>query len=67
MFFFSKTEKNDKLKEYYNNAIKIFCYNYKILLNTFEINIYDKILAIKSLYSIINYDSTNDKNKNYLI
>ena len=67
MFYFSKTEKNDKLKEYYNNAIKIFCYNYKILLNTFEINIYNKILAIKSLYSIINYDSTNDKNKNYLI
>ena len=37
------------------------------MLNTFEINIYNKILAIKSLYSIINYDSTNDKNKNYLI
>ena len=65
LLYKSKNETNDRLIKYYQDSLSIFSYNYKVIMLTFEISNYDKVLAIKSLYIMICYDSLS--NKNYLI
>ena len=67
LFFHSETEKNDRIRKYYRMAKSVFSKNYEIVLNDFNINIYDKILAIKSLYEMLYYEFINKKNKNLLV
>ena len=67
LFFRFKTEKNDRKRKYYKMSKFVFSKNYEKLLSDFNINIYDKILAIKSLYEMLHYDCINKKNKNFLV
>ena len=67
LFFRSETEKNDRIRKFYLMSKSVFSKNYKILLCAFNINNYDKICAIRSLYEMICYDSINKKNKNFLV
>ena len=65
LFYKSKNETAAELIEYYQNSLSIFSQNYDEILFTFEISNYDKVLAIKSLYIMICYDSLN--NDSYIL
>jgi len=67
LFFRSESENNDRIRKYYRMSNSVFSKNYETLLCAFNINTYDKILAIKSLYEMLCYDFINKKNKNLLI
>ena len=66
LFKSSKTERKNVKMDYFQTSLKIFENNYFNLFTFFELNIYDKILAIKSLYSAIVFDSRDDENSVYI-
>jgi hypothetical protein len=63
LFILSKTEKK---MSYYRLSLNSFKENYIKLFSFYELNIYDKILAVVSLYLILTFDNINE-NKNFIL
>jgi len=51
---------------YYRLSLNSFKENYIKLFSFYELNIYDKILAVVSLYLILTFDNINE-NKNFIL
>lgn len=67
LFILSKTEKQTRKMRYYRLSLNSFKENYMKLFSFYELNIYDKILAVVSLYLILTFDSRRDENKNFIL
>jgi len=63
LFLSSKQAKNDAKLDYYISSLTLYSNKYKELFTTFDLNDYDKILAISTLYSLINFNARNNINK----
>ena len=67
LFLSSKQAKKNEELEYYSSSLTLYSNKYKELLETFDLNAYDKILAISTLYSLINFNAMDDINKYCLL
>ena len=67
LFFKSKTNKDSLRKEYFRLAVKIFSEKYNELMIMCELNSYEKISAITSLYKILIYNCDENGNKEHSI
>ena len=67
LFFHSEIEKDDRIRKFYRLSESVFSTNYETLLCNLNMSIYDKILAIKSLYEMLYNDFINKKNKTLLV
>ena len=63
LFLSSKQAENDAKLEYYSLSLTLYSNKYKELLIAFDLNDYDKILAISTLYSLINFNARDDINE----
>ena len=66
LFIYLYFLKLKKKMSYYRLSLNSFKENYIKLFSFYELNIYDKILAVVSLYLILTFDSTNE-NKNFIL
>jgi hypothetical protein len=63
LLLLSKTSKNNSLLEYFRLSREVYNKFYLQLFNNFDLNYYDKILAITALFSILIFDSRKEANK----
>ena len=67
LFLSSKQARNNEKLDYYTSSLILYSNKYNELLITFDLNDYDKILAISTLYSLINFNARDDINKYCLL